>query len=492
MGSFKIEEKAERRFLVYQLSEGDEIDKTCFGMISNNRIPGIAQASFTQIEDERLIKFDIGDCIPLDSFLEKPVSQAQVLAIFRNIMTALDYSETYMLEDDRFFFDPAKVFIDKKTLGICLICLPVQAAEDTGSLYNLCMDILRLVKLPANDNGTTVAKIKRFLSDADAFSKKKFKFFLSGSREAPAAPAPQAPGASWRNDRPVAQPPRVPQMPQMPAKDSSQQTADAEDSDEEPMSLVFLLAHYNKENAEKYKAGKAKKAKGAGKQGKPKKDPAGKPSKAPASNGSGFSFHIPGEEEKPSFEKPGVKPVEDAHKDSVPVPGIPKQQVPRWEPPKEVEWEPPMDILVSDGPAPSLGNSDYLPDDLPDPAPAPQSAPVPASISDPPQMPEPVRLLRPVLVNRMTGERIVVDKEHFVIGRSKVECDCIIDNKYIGRNHCSISIQGDRVFVKDHESKNHTYLDGKELKPNVAAELFDGQVLRLANLDFEVEIQENM
>lgn len=93
-----------------------------------------------------------------------------------------------------------------------------------------------------------------------------------------------------------------------------------------------------------------------------------------------------------------------------------------------------------------------------------------------------------ILVRRKTQETINVSKNVFRIGKLPGECDYVIsDNSVISKRHASIYRKESIYFVGDDGSKNHTYVNGVMVLSN-QIELHNGDVLKLANEDFEFYI----
>lgn len=95
------------------------------------------------------------------------------------------------------------------------------------------------------------------------------------------------------------------------------------------------------------------------------------------------------------------------------------------------------------------------------------------------------------LIAQHTNEYLefTVTKSPYVLGRSETYADGVISiNKAIGRTHCQILYKNGSHFVVDLKSSNGTKINGQRLNPEQAYLLRDGDVLRLANLDFLVRI----
>lgn len=74
-----------------------------------------------------------------------------------------------------------------------------------------------------------------------------------------------------------------------------------------------------------------------------------------------------------------------------------------------------------------------------------------------------------------------VSLEHFPYTIGKENTDFIIEKNVVSRMHASISCRGDGYFVMDENSKNHTWLNGRQLSPYTETPLGDGDTLRLAS-----------
>lgn len=61
----------------------------------------------------------------------------------------------------------------------------------------------------------------------------------------------------------------------------------------------------------------------------------------------------------------------------------------------------------------------------------------------------------------------------------------------VSRLHAVLKREGKRVFVKDLDSSNGTYLNGKRLKPNVENALSHGDMLFLGKLKFQILLKQS-
>ena len=77
-----------------------------------------------------------------------------------------------------------------------------------------------------------------------------------------------------------------------------------------------------------------------------------------------------------------------------------------------------------------------------------------------------------------------IGSKPFTIGK-KNTCDGVINNnKMISRHHCRINREGQQFFITDLKSSNGTYLNNNQLMPNSKVRLTDGDIVKLANMEF--------
>lgn len=91
----------------------------------------------------------------------------------------------------------------------------------------------------------------------------------------------------------------------------------------------------------------------------------------------------------------------------------------------------------------------------------------------------------PYLIREKSGEKILVDKPSFRIGKEKKYSDYfVVDNNAVSRSHADIITKGKRYYIIDLNSTNKTYVDGRAIAIEKEVEIFNGTKLRLANEDF--------
>lgn len=98
-------------------------------------------------------------------------------------------------------------------------------------------------------------------------------------------------------------------------------------------------------------------------------------------------------------------------------------------------------------------------------------------------------LLRIIAMNAPSRVEITVDKDEFIIGKKPELCDGVVSfNKMISRSHCKICKRGSQYTITDLQSANGTYVNKVRLQPNQSVLINNGDIIRLANSDFQVTI----
>ena len=94
----------------------------------------------------------------------------------------------------------------------------------------------------------------------------------------------------------------------------------------------------------------------------------------------------------------------------------------------------------------------------------------------------------PYLIRVSNGEKIIINKACFKIGREKSSCDYVIaDNRAVSRIHAEIITRNNRCYITDLDSVNKTYVNDAIIPPQKETELssFNSQLkIRLANEEF--------
>lgn len=97
--------------------------------------------------------------------------------------------------------------------------------------------------------------------------------------------------------------------------------------------------------------------------------------------------------------------------------------------------------------------------------------------------------MRLVAVNTPLPFELKVNRDEFTIGRKESQVDGLISfNKMIGRVHCKVNYIKGSYYITDLQSANGTYVNKVRITPNEPFRVENGDIVRLANSEFRVEI----
>lgn len=515
MYDFTYENQETGTYIVYTFDEQDEIDTLSLGMLTNNDIPGLAKAIFTQMNESKQVKYDISAKVSMRQLFSGIVTREKILKIFQGIVDAMLAAEDYMIRLSGILLDFDYVFADVTTYDPVLLCVPVIRKEsenveigkffkevifsvqydqaencdyvtvlinyfNSHPIFSLCefQKVLQGLRYPETQNAQSKTEVSsQVVQSTDDSTKKQ----AIGRRMPDAEPderqseMPRQNTGHQMNSGPQVQPQSLqtkePQEQQersmqsgmaIPGKKTREDAPKAKDQnvvqDEKKMTMFYLLQHYSKENAAVYKAQKyaEKNQKAGGKSQKEKKRKAVESRKNM-------------QEWQPDYRVPGA-PVNDTKSDVTRTqPAVQPNQV------QQSMTQPPISNSMYE--RKSVGQ-DFGKTTVLNASGTGKTSVLNAS--------EVAKTVSPYLIRRKNGEKILINKPIFRIGKEKSYVDYFVnDNAAISRSHANIVSHEDGYYIVDTNSTNHTYVDGVMIQSNEEKKLSHGMKLRLANEEFE-------
>lgn len=513
--NFTYESQGTSTYLAYTISDEDTIDTMSLGMLTNNKIPGLATTLFTQMDATKYIKYNVSAKVSVRQFFSGAVNKKRLLGVFKGIVNGLTLAEDYMIDENSILLDLDYIFADVSTCDTVLICLPIIGKEQSHNLGEFFKGIMFSTQFDQTENCDHVAKIINYLNSAPTFSLEDFKNLLfeidQGPSAKPAQPvlaprqpqqnvipkneppaqpaAPATPNANIPSGIPVSggrQPVNPPAVPQQPPKTNipvppavppvnppaSQTKADA--GTEKKISMFGLLMHYSKENAELYKAQKAAKKDGQAPEApKTQKTPPTNFAVPGAASAQNQGFAIPGQPVQPPTSVPTPPPQAPQRNNVPPVQPQPMQPSVQQPPQAYVPQQ-----TMPQGQSANFGETTVLNGGKVGETTVLDAAKAGAS-----------RTATPILVRRKNNEKIPVNKPVFRIGKEKSYVDYFVsDNTAVSRSHADIITRDGKFFIVDTNSTNHTYINGAMIQSNMETPLNSGDTVRLANEEFEFRV----
>ena len=536
MNNFTFENQGTNTYMVYEVTPTDIIDTMSLGMLTNNKITGLAPTLFMQIDTTKYIKYNVSAHVSAKQFFAGPVNRKRLIGVFRGIVDAMLAAEDYMIDTNSILLDLDYIFADVSTCETILICLPIENEEavniDLGTFFK---NIVFSTQFDQTENCDYVAKLINYLNSTPVFSLTDFNEVLkdierNGSvQTSPAqpkvsqsvAPQPVVQQVISQEEKKTATPqPVVKAAPQpvsqqvapqqvqpkqvvpqnqgfaIPGQTPVQpvQEQPTQSNDGKKMSMLYLLQHYNKENAAAYKA--QKEAQKSSKNTTVPKatmpapggtvQPPRPTGKAKMQTPSNQSFAIPGQSSPTpqGFAIPGQPP-------QPPVSAMKTVQSVAQRPMQPVEQPKPVQVQSTPAPTPiqpiqtapqgqamNFGETTVL-----------NAATFgETTVLDAGMVQQEVKI-QPYLIREKNNERIELNKPVFRIGKEKSYVDYFIsDNTAISRSHANVISRDGEYFVVDTNSTNHTYVNGMMIQSNVETKIADGAKIRLANEEFEFKL----
>lgn len=502
MHDFTFENQGSNTYLVYEIKKEDSLDTTSLGMLTNNKIAGLAQTTFTQMDETKFIKYNVTARVKIKDFFDSPINKKQLLGIFSGIVDGILSVEDYMIDINTILLDLSYIYTDVSTYETVLICLPItREAKDRVDLGKFFKNIM--FNIQYGETGDYVTQILNYLNSTPVFSLYDFKLIIDKFKNG---------GSNVKSSEPTFKTKPVDQVAATQSQASVQVQGQANYSSaaqkiqpsvkkpnpnvvnsqvsnnnvsnqkQKGMSLFYLLNHYSKENKEIYKAQKAERKTNKVSQkstvsnikntNQQKKNPQEDSFTVPGAPIQNTGFAVPGHTPQESKSSNKTVDKEVKNQESSPTNHSQNQIQKQLEPVQSQQTtQQAQNIQTSNM---NFGETTVLGGNT-----AGET-----TVLNSGQQAKQVAI--PYLIRTKNSEKIMIEKSVFRIGKEKSYVDYFIsDNATISRSHANIISKDDKYFVVDTNSTNHTYVDGQMIQSNSEVEITHGSKIRFADEEFE-------
>ena len=447
MGAFTFENQALGAFLVYRLEGRERLDQLAMGMLTHNRIPGILPVNSLLADGTCVVRFPVSSLTALMGYWGGAMGRRKLLAFLVSFCRAVLECQEYMLDPGHILLAWDQVFVEPLSGEARLAYLPVmEGSAQQPAPEVFLQDLLQRTTFAPDEDSSHIPVLLNAVHmpnfSVEAFYDQLKKLAAEPKRSA--APQPVRPvQAAPQPVRPVQAAPQ----PVRPVQAAPQPVRPVQAAPQRP-------AAHDGEKAKKGLfgfGGKVEKGSGAS---------AGRAAGGPVFAVPGME---PGEGAGAGKEKSGLfgKRPEDMQ------PARPVQPVPR----------PVRPVQAARG----GGETVLLADD---------SAARTVSLEDMERQPRQPEAAggKLALVRRLTGERAVIDKPIFHVGRENRVVDfCLTGGRnWVGTDHAYFLQKPDGVYLVDNNSLNHTWLNGRQLVSNQPSIVRPGDVVKMADEEFDV------
>ena len=136
---FTFENHGTNTYLVYSVKPEDTVDTMSLGMLTHNKIPGLANTQFAQMDANKFIKYNISAKVSVRQFLEGIVNKARLMGVFRGIVSGLLSAEPHMIHTHSVLLALDYLVVDVSSYQPPLAFLPlmntVRQTVDFGMLF---------------------------------------------------------------------------------------------------------------------------------------------------------------------------------------------------------------------------------------------------------------------------------------------------------------------------------------------------------------------
>lgn len=458
---FTYETMASHANLVYEIENEENIDTVTLGMITNNQIEGLIRPTLSQRNVSKYLKYNVTGKMSMKDYLQK-IQRNVLLTILGSIVDTFEIAQEYMINEGTFILDKEYIFIDFNTYKASLISVPEIGSINTNSLEVFLKELLFSSSFDEEENRDYVVTLFNYLNSTSIFSVKELKKIIQELKN-------EKPEIQQKTHKAVSQP-----VPHQVERTYAAPTYSVKPKEERPVYIpesavvnpqvvqpvVSNVSEIEEAQEEKKsKFGFFKKEK---KEKKIKEKPVKKVSKTESLN---FGFDIPGRDSLvPSPQSSAAQSVMPT-KDPAPV-------------------SQPMNNQSANSYssyAPSAGTLET------------KDIGIVGTVELTPQSFSGTVELNPTGYNSTSADylhRLKTNGRFFMTGAvSRVGASsdlevCITQNPAISSMHASIYKRGTIYYIKDENSKNHTYVDGGLVNSGEERQISNGTNIRLADEEF--------
>lgn len=185
MEKLTLERQNNKSYLVGRVPEGCVVDEDCLATISEEKageeregFMGVVPVIYSQLFQERILKYDINAYLPLAEYKPRITSREQLRNFFLSIIDTYQKAESYLLDTGFFLLEEEYVYVDEATGKACLILYPVVGMAQDTDLRQLFCRMMNGIHLVERDMGF-YGKIIYELNYAETFNIVKFRELLS-------------------------------------------------------------------------------------------------------------------------------------------------------------------------------------------------------------------------------------------------------------------------------------------------------------------------
>ncbi len=175
------ENQGEQSWLVCKLNENEQLDKFDMGMMTNNEIKGLIHPIYSQIEENRMIKYNITEYIPLTDICANAITKEELSHILCNIVDTIDNLSSYMMTSKNILFDTRYVYKEKENDTWNLICIPIQNQQNSTDLIRFFKLLLMDIRFEKKEESGIIGILLNYLNCVQSVKSEELKTVIRSS-----------------------------------------------------------------------------------------------------------------------------------------------------------------------------------------------------------------------------------------------------------------------------------------------------------------------
>lgn len=469
---FKLEVQGSNTFLVYRIEEKDICDTVTLGMLKNNEIQGLLPFTYSQMDGDIFLKYNVTSKISLAHFLAETVTKKQILTIWQQIIDTFLTLEEYMILQNSVVLDLENIYINVSSLKVEMACLPIMCEE--VDIEDFFKSFIYRTHFAQNEDTSYVVRLIEYFNGKNPFSVTRLKELLQSLDEDKIQKTEQKEVSASV----VKQAVNIQMIPPVEQNHVQMLSRERAGVSEPPDLNPGFESNYAPPRAVLPSKSEKKGLFGGVKEKKNKKEKKKvergvKADRQAKSNStvSTFNFAVPGQQ--PSIplvfvgeekeQTTGNAVTQSAHVQST---------------------------FSQTGFSASEGGGGYS---LVGGKNFGETTVLNAEIGETTVLSSEIAGSNThsskYLIRSKNQQKIPIHKEIFKIGKEASYVDyCISDNSNISRSHADIIVKGEQIYICDNNSTNHTFVNGMMLLPGEQKELHVHDKIRLANEEFVLKI----
>ncbi|MGN0706802.1 MAG: DUF6382 domain-containing protein [Faecalibacterium sp.] len=457
MQEYKIITQGSSTYLESRILADEQVDEIDCGMLTSNQIIGLLPLSIQWINGECRLLYNITGLTQM-KHAERILENEQRLANFFISLSKMEKEcDEYLLDPNKIDLEQGYIYLDLAGKAFALYRPTIQV-RNTYQPINLVHEVFRMVgrRLPSNSRIVSALSKQLLYGDKISFSELEQEIQNSEVQSSGAVETPPAefPSAAERCPGPGPRP-----EPRYEAGKTAQPSWDMPEEKRAELPNVPSVVSPDKGMDNPF-ADAANRTDGTSTPALEKKREPDKPKKEKKEKGSFFSRF--GKKDKKKSEVPPKENPFQQEKCTLPE----QPQPPAFVPSRPVSAPEPVGgqtvVLTDKGANVSqgtqiMGTGQEVGGDL-------------------------------YLVQKSTNQYIHITHSNFHIGRAKDVVDYTVQTQttFLGNDHAYILIENGTYYIKDNNTRNHTYVNEKQVMPSQKVPIYPGDMIRMADIVFTV------